>query len=161
MNENVNPNYVKGEGKNTARKTRNKRELPDFIKAKPIHVQNMWSLFSNNAEVRRYVSNTILNYLTQTGVIAKDAIHKWVKFDTKKFTVSANDLSTDYSYSNPFFANCFAAGFTSFAANAQNILNDYLLHETGKTFDKVVNPDEVNNLVEANENIGKTEEDSE
>ena len=133
------------------------KELPDFVKKYPKHCQDLWTIFNNNAEVRRFVSNSILNYLKQKGMIDANATKKFVRFGIGKFSVITDGLAVEYRYTVPFFSDCFAAGFTSFAANAQSVLNDFLIHETGKTFDKTVNEETIQDIVALNANIKSSE----
>lgn len=130
-----------------------RKDLPDFVKKYPKHCQDLWTIFNNNAEVRRFVSNSILNYLKQKGLLNDSASKKFVRFGIGKFSVIIDGLRVDYRYTEPWFSNCFAAGFTSFAANAQLVLNDFLLRETGKTFDKTADTKEIEEIVSANANI--------
>lgn len=146
-------------------KPAHRKQLPKFLENKAKHVQDLGTIFTNNAEIRRFVSNTIINYLTMTGVIPKDASYKWVDFWAYNFTVTftviingvKDTTKKEYPYTRDFFANCFVAGFQSFAANSQAVLNNYLIHETNSNFEEAIDTEKIEELVELNKNIKSSE----
>lgn len=132
---------------------RGMKEMPSFMQNKPAWQINLYTIFTNNAEIRRYVSNSIINEMSAKGLISPDVKHKWVDFRFNKYRVEVDDLSTEYRYTNPIFVNAFMAAIVSFASAAQDTLNTFLVRETGKTLDSVVDDKEVEVIVTANATI--------
>ena len=106
-------------------------------------------IIKNNAEIRRFTSIGILNYLLQKGIIKGDK--RYVSFKWNKFTVKCNGLIKEYSFNEPFFLNALVAAFSSFSASAQRTINDFCKKEMSVTIDKAIDVEEVNNIVALNE----------
>lgn len=126
-----------------------KDELTDAIKLYPAHLINLVRIIKNNAEIRRFTSIGILNYLLQKGEISGS--NRYVSYKWNKFSVNYNGLIREFLYIEPFFINCLVASFTSFSAAAQKTINIFCKKETvnggnGKYIDK----DEVEAIIEAN-----------
>lgn len=115
----------------------------------PKHVLNLSLIVKNNAEIRRFTSLGIINYLYQKGVI--DTRKVYVNFMFDKFAVIKNNLATEYSYTEPFFINCMIASFTSFANAAQRIINEFCKQEIDNRIGNVADEEEIKNIVKANE----------
>lgn len=129
---------------------RGMKEMPNFMQNKPAWQINLYTIFTNNAEIRRFVSNSIINAMSAQGKIPTEVKHKWIDFRFNKYRVELDDLSTEYRYTNPVFVNAFMAAIVSFASAAQDTLNNFLLHETGKTVDAIADEKEIEAIVSAN-----------
>ena len=115
----------------------------------PEHYIQIALIIKNNAEIRRFTSIGILNYLLQKGIIKGDK--RYVSFKWNKFTVKCNGLVKEYSFNEPFFLNALVAAFSSFSASAQRTINQFCQKEMNTSLDKAVNVEEVNNIVTLNE----------
>ena len=132
---------------------RGMKDIPSFMQNKPTHQINLYTIFTNNAEIRRFVSNSIINAMTEQGKINPEVRHKWVDFRFNKYRVELDDLSTEYRYTNPIFVNAFMAAVVCFANAAQETLNNFLIHELGKTIDGVADEKTINKIVEMNASL--------
>lgn len=103
----------------------------------------------NNADIKRYTSLAIINWLKQKGIINGDKIY--ISFYWNKFTISVDGLNRDYSYNEPFFINCFVASF-KIQANFVQKLIDGFVNEKFATEEVIVNEDSINSVIEASEN---------
>ena len=115
---------------NTERVTRPKKvkgSLPPFAQKLPEHLTNLVRIIKNNAEIKRYTSLGILNWLTQKGVINGEK--KYVEFKWNKFIVTTDGWSREFSYKEPFFINCLVASFSCFANSATKIIEEYVNKE--------------------------------
>lgn len=81
-------------------------------------------LLKNNAEIRRFTSLAIINYLTQKNEIAGDK--KYVSFKWDKFAVKYDNLMREYSYKESFFLTALVGSFASFANSAQKTIEEFL-----------------------------------
>lgn len=81
-------------------------------------------LLKNNAEIRRFTSLAIINYLTQKGEINGE--HKYVAFKWDKFSVKCDNLMREFSYKEDFFISALIGSFASFANSAQKTIGDFL-----------------------------------
>lgn len=81
-------------------------------------------LLKNNAEIRRFTSLAIINYLTQKNEIAGDK--KYVSFKWDKFAVKYDNLMREYSYKENFFLTALVGSFASFANSAQKTIEEFL-----------------------------------
>lgn len=115
----------------------------------PEHYIQIALIIKNNAEIRRFTSIGILNYLLQKGIIK--GAKRYVSFKWNKFTVKCNGLIKEYSFNEPFFLNALVAAFSSFSASAQRTINDFCKKEMSVTIDKAIDIEEVNNIVALNE----------
>lgn len=98
------------------------KELKFYV---PEHVKELAYIPRFNAAIRRFSSLNILNYLTQIGKISPDATGKYVDFLWNKVRISANGLTNEYNYSEPFIINSIISSFTQFAKNAQNTIIEF------------------------------------
>lgn len=134
---------------------KDKEERFDARKNFPEHVVALALLIKNNAEIRRFTSLGILNYLMQKKEVTGS--HRYVKFRWNKFAVISDNLVREYSYNEPFFIKALAAAFTSFAHSAQGTIDNYIRQETkGEQgiADVVTNED----ILEICDNISKQKE---
>lgn len=123
-----------------------KKEFPNTF---PEHQVNLACIIKNNAEIRRFTSLGILNYLLQKGEIK--GTKKYVSFKWNKFTVKCDGLIREYFYTEPFFLNCLTASFASFAASAQKTIDIFCKKEMGVGINKAVDEEEVKEIVESTE----------
>jgi hypothetical protein len=141
-----------------------KPALPPAASNYPEHVVNIAVMIKNNAEIRRYTSLAILNYLTQTGAIKGNS--KYVSFKWNKFAVKCDGLMREYSYTEPFFINALIASFTSFANSAQKVITIFCKKEMSVGIDKAGDAEEIQAMIASNEEhqnelIDDDEEDNE
>ena len=123
-------------------------EAVEEFKARfPEHIRNIGICLRYNADLRRFVAKTIINYLRQKGEIDGDSIY--VKFAYNKLSVIVNGLAREYYYSNKWFINCYIAGFKS--------LTDYVSKQIN-TFISVEMPDY--NTNDETQEINKIKEDT-
>lgn len=137
---------------NTNKKPSTKKKyystLPPYASKYKEYEIDFWYLFNNNAEVRRYVANAILNWLQQHNLLKKpNPTKKFVDFRIDKFTVITDGIRVDYEYTEPFFANCFCGGFVSFSADANKKFDKYLKEKIGITAEKAIDESEVNEII--------------
>lgn len=81
-------------------------------------------LLKNNAEIRRFTSLAIINYLSQKGEIKGE--HKYVAFKWDKFSVKCDNLMREFSYKEDFFVSALIGSFASFANSAQKTISEFL-----------------------------------
>lgn len=105
----------------------------------PEHVTALVLLLKNNAEIRRFTSIGILNYLTQIGEIS--GVKKYVTFKWNKFSVCCDGLAREYKYSESWFIRALVASYTSFAAASEQVINQFCELELDKPIEKVVYED--------------------
>lgn len=101
-----------------------KGTLPPFAQKLPEHLTNLIRIIKNNAEIKRYTSLCILNWLTQKGVINGEK--KYVEFKWDKFIVTTDGWSKEFSYKEPFFINCLVASFSCFTNSATKTIEEYV-----------------------------------
>ena len=143
------PAPVRKPKKSFNRTIETKRGEVDVKDLFPEHYIQIALIIKNNAEIRRFTSIGILNYLLQKGIIKGDK--RYVSFKWNKFTVKCNGLVKEYSFNEPFFLNALVAAFSSFSASAQRTINNFCQEEMNTSLDKAVNVEEVNNIVALNE----------
>ena len=127
----------------------NRREIPNTAFSYPEHFVQIALLIKNNAEIRRFTSLGILNYLYQKNEIK--GTDGFVSFKWNKFAVKYKGLMREYSYIEPFFLNALVASFTSFAASAQRVIDKFCKTELMVHINKAVDEEEVAKIVEANQ----------
>ena len=135
---------------------KNKGGIPVAAAIYPEHVVHIALLIKNNAEIRRFTSLGILNYLLQKGEIKGE--HRFVSFKWNKFAVKCNGLVREFSYNEPFFLNALVAAFTSFSASAQRIIDAFCRKEMSVGITKAVDKEEVDNIAALNEQYQETGE---
>ena len=123
------------------------KKVPADAARFPEHIRNIGICLRYNADLRRFVAKTIINYLRQKGEIDGDSIY--VKFAYNKLSVIVNGLAREYYYSNKWFINCYIAGFKS--------LTDYVSKQIN-TFISVEMPDY--NTNDETQEINKIKEDT-
>ena len=124
----------------------------------PEHLINIALLIKNNAEIRRFTSLGIINYLLQKGEISGN--NRYVTFRWNKFCVKCNGLVREYSYTESFFLNCLVASFASFSASAQKTIDIFTRKELKAGMNKVIYAEEVSDIIEMNNtHTGETSSD--
>lgn len=138
-----------------ASKGTNKKAL-DFNRAigrVPNHTLSVSSILMMNADMRRHTSHGILNYLTQKGFIPVEEngvkVKKYVDFQPGKFAVIVNGLRTEYLYKEPFFLNALVAAFTTFSANSQRFIDNFLSIECKSSINDTVDVEEVQRIAKS------------
>lgn len=120
-------------------------------------------LIRNNAEIRRFTSLAIINYLTQKGEIKGDA--KYVQFKWNKFAVKSGGLTKEFFYTEKFFINAFVASFISVSNFASKIIGIFCAKEMNVNSAEYVDDDEITSMsdfiINKVENIEVLEEVSE
>lgn len=137
---------VQAEQKTFAKKER--KDIPPVAGNYPEHITNIALIVKNNAEIRRYTSLGILNYLLQKGEIKGKS--RYVTFKWNKFAVKCDGIIREYLYSEPFFINCLVASFTSFSASAQNTINTFCKKEIMCPLNKAADQEEIDRIVAEN-----------
>lgn len=136
-----------------------KEELEEALKRYPKHYIDISMIIKNNAEIRRFTSIGIINYLLQKKEIK--GTKRYVSYKWTKFSVCCDNLVREYSYTEPFFLNCLVAAFSSFSASAQKTINGFCRKEMSVGIDKGVDMDEVNNIVkETNAHVEREENEA-
>ena len=102
--------------------------IPESAAKYPEHFVKIALIVKNNAEIRRFTSLGIIEYLRQTQTISPDA-KAHVEYQWNKFTVSSKGLRTDYRYSQPFFINSLVASFSNFANSAKIAIEEFIEKE--------------------------------
>ena len=101
-----------------------KGELPEFAKNQPEHIVNIVRIIKNNAEIRRYTSLGIIQYLHEQGHLTGEK--NYVTFNWKNFVVYSDGWVRSYPYKNVFFINSFVESFSKFANEAQMKIDTFL-----------------------------------
>lgn len=115
----------------------------------PEHFVQVACIIKNNAEIRRFTSIGIINYLLQKGEIKGKS--RYVSFMWNKFRVSCDGLVREYSYTESFFLNCLCASFASFASNASKVINNLVHKELHKDLGEVASQEDIDNIKQQNE----------
>lgn len=126
-------------------KSKVKDDVVEAAKRYPEHYINIALLIKNNAEIRRFTSIGIINYLLQKGEIRGEK--RYVVYKWNKFSVRCDSLIREYYYTEPFFLNCLVASFSSFSAAAQKIINTFTRKEMSIGFNKAIDAEEVNSII--------------
>lgn len=127
-----------------------KREEEPAFGTYPEHMMNIARLIKNNAEIRRFTSLGILNYLLQKGEIKGGK--RFVSFKWNKFVVKYDNLIKEYSYTEAFFLNCLVASFASFSSSAQKTIDVFTRKELNQPVDNVTDQGAIYETYEAIEN---------
>lgn len=106
----------------------------------PKHILDLVIILKDNAEIRRFTSLAILNYLFQKGEINNK--RGYVGFYWNKFSVKVNGLSREYWYTEKFFIKALVSSFTSFAAVANQTINMFLEKELNQSANDIVSNEE-------------------
>lgn len=101
-------------------------------------------LLKNNSEIRRFTSRHILNHLEKEG---KTGAKRYVSFMYDKFAVKIDGLTSEYSFSEPFFLEALVASFASFANSAQRTINTYTQSIMSVGVEKAVDTEKVAEMV--------------
>ena len=107
-------------------------DVEDALKQYPRHLVKLVNLIKSNADIRRYTSLGILNYLYQKGIYEKP--NGYVTFKWTFFRVNFHGQRIDYCYTEPFFLNCLIASLSCFTNNAKKTINNYCLKELSEPF---------------------------
>lgn len=140
------PQFVKTEKEDKLGKIARKLKENPAVKNIPTHVLELACIVKDNAEIRRFTSLAILNYLHQ-----KNELHGkkgYVDFLWNKFAVKAGGLSREYRYTEPFFIKALVSAFTSFANSANKTINNFLEIELNTEISEVTNNKEIAEIVE-------------
>lgn len=143
--------------KNIKKQIKHNRKLDPAAANYPEHFVNIALIIKSNAEIRRFTSIGIINYLLQTGQIAGEG--RYVSYKWNKFAVSCNGLIREYSYTEPFFLNALVASFTSFSHVAQTAIDTFCRKTMKLGIDKGVDKSEVENIIESNKNYINEEQE--
>lgn len=137
--------FVKTEKEDKLSKIARKLKENPAVKNIPTHVLELACIVKDNAEIRRFTSLAILNYLYQ-----KNELHGkkgYVDFLWNKFAVKAGGLSREYRYTEPFFIKALVSSFTSFANSANKTINNFLEIELNTELSEITNNDEIVEIV--------------
>lgn len=126
-----------------------KHDIPSTAHRYPEHFVQIALLIKNNAEIRRFTSLGILNYLYQKGAIK--GTDGFVSFKWNKFAVKYKGLICEYAYSEPFFLNALVASFISFSASAQRTIDKFCKIELMIGINKAIDSEEVEAINKVNE----------
>ena len=109
------------------------------------HMIELVLIVKHNAEIRRFTSLNIINYLNNKGIINERKAH--VAFRWNKFTVKFKGLSRDYAYTETFFINALIASFSNFSASAQKAIGRFAKAELRSNITEVIDMGEINEHV--------------
>ena len=115
------------------------------VKNIPTHVLELACIVKDNAEIRRFTSLAILNYLHQKNELRGKK--GYVDFLWNKFAVKAGGLSREYRYTESFFIKALVSSFTSFANSANKTINNFLEIELNTELSEITNNDEIVEIV--------------
>lgn len=116
----------------------------------PTHIARVSVLLIHNAEIRRFTAIGIRNYLINNNLVKVKNGSVYVKFLPSKFAVNNNGLNTEYSYTEPFFLNCFLAAFPSFAASANKAIENFYQEELGANYTDVIDQVVIDGVTQEN-----------
>lgn len=140
------PQFAKTEKEDKLGKIARKFKENPAVKNIPTHVLELACIVKDNAEIRRFTSLAILNYLHQKNELRGKK--GYVDFLWNKFAVKANGLSREYRYTEPFFIKALVSAFTSFANSANKTINNFLEIELNTEISEVTNDKEIAEIVE-------------
>lgn len=140
------PQFVKTEKEDKLGKIARKLKENPAVKNIPTHVLELACIVKDNAEIRRFTSLAILNYLHQKNELRGKK--GYVDFLWNKFAVKAGGLSREYRYTEPFFIKALVSAFTSFANSANKTINNFLEIELNTEISEVTNDKEIVEIVE-------------
>lgn len=140
------PQFVKAEKEDKLGKIARKLKENPAVKNIPTHVLELACIVKDNAEIRRFTSLAILNYLHQKNELRGKK--GYVDFLWNKFAVKAGGLSREYRYTELFFIKALVSAFTSFANSANKTINNFLEIELNIEISEVTNEKEITEIVE-------------
>ena len=140
------PQFVKAEKEDKLGKIARKLKENPAVKNIPTHVLELACIVKDNAEIRRFTSLAILNYLHQKNELRGKK--GYVDFLWNKFAVKAGGLSREYRYSELFFIKALVSAFTSFANSANKTINNFLDIELNVEINEITNEKEIAEIVE-------------
>ena len=140
------PQFVKTEKEDKLGKIARKFKENPAVKNIPTHVLELACIVKDNAEIRRFTSLAILNYLHQKNELRGKK--GYVDFLWNKFAVKAGGLSREYRYTELFFIKALVSAFTSFANSANKTINNFLEIELNIEISEVTNEKEIAEIVE-------------
>lgn len=140
------PQFLKTEKENKLDKIARKLKENPAVKNIPTHVLELACIVKDNAEIRRFTSLAILNYLHQKNELRGKK--GYVDFLWNKFAVKAGGLSREYRYTESFFIKALVSAFTSFANSANKTINNFLEIELNTEISEVTNDKEIAEIVE-------------
>lgn len=140
------PQFVKTEKEDKLDKIARKLKENPAVKNIPTHVLELACIVKDNAEIRRFTSLAILNYLHQKNELRGKK--GYVDFLWNKFAVKAGGLSREYRYTELFFIKALVSAFTSFANSANKTINNFLEIELNTEISEVTNDKEIIEIVE-------------
>lgn len=115
--------------------------LPDYVK-------NLIKILKNNAEMRRFVSIGIIQYLRNEGVVTGKSVY--VDFAWSKFAVVVDGLGKDYRYNEAWVATAFIAALRNFSDNVIEVVNNYFLCQDNKSLSQITTQDKIDSLAALN-----------
>lgn len=140
------PQFVKAEKEDKFGKIARKLKENPAVKNIPTHVLELACIVKDNAEIRRFTSLAILNYLHQKNELRGKK--GYVDFLWNKFAVKAGGLSREYRYTELFFIKALVSAFTSFANSANKTINNFLDIELNVEINEITNEKEIAEIVE-------------
>lgn len=140
------PQFVKAEKEDKLGKIARKLKENPAVKNIPTHVLELACIVKDNAEIRRFTSLAILNYLHQKNELRGKK--GYVDFLWNKFAVKAGGLSREYRYTESFFIKALVSAFTSFANSANKTINNFLDIELNVEINEITNEKEIAEIVE-------------
>ena len=124
---------------------RKRLSISPNAKFHPEHLVNLVVILKHNAEIARFTGIGVLNYLYQKKEIPTNK--GYVDYLWDKFVVHYNGLKREFRYSEDFFIKCLVASFTSFAANAEKIINTFCNEEFDKSISTIATKDDVDSII--------------
>lgn len=112
------------------------------------HIVDMVILIKYNAEIKRFTSIGIINYLFNNKQIPSQKA--FVTYKWNKFSVKCNGLVREFTYSEPFFVVALIASFTSFTDSAQTTIAEFYSTEISENNRNEINNDAINQIVKLN-----------
>ena len=112
------------------------------------HIVDMVILIKYNAEIKRFTSIGIINYLFNNKQIPSQKA--FVTYKWNKFSVKCNGLVREFTYSGPFFVVALIASFTSFTDSAQTAIREFYGTESSEDKRNEINNDAISQIVKLN-----------
>lgn len=112
------------------------------------HIVDMVILIKYNAEIKRFTSIGIINYLFNNKQIPSQKA--FVTYKWNKFSVKCNGLVREFTYSEPFFVVALIASFTSFTDSAQTAIAEFYGTEISENKRNEINNDTISQIVKLN-----------
>lgn len=101
------------------------------------------SILKHNADIRRFASFGVINFLKQTKIVPCTS-KCYVKFLWNKVAVRFDNRTLEYPYSEKFVINAILASFNSFAIFNLNIVDEFVQYTMKKGVNEITTSDEIN-----------------